>query len=156
MQHWGKGFVMDGRVAIVGGGISGLIAGYTLKQAGISYDIFEKSAFPGGRMSSETVNGCIIDKGAYTVPEFYNGLNRFLKELDLSNQLVKTPSTSSTYLNGKAYNIKIGSPIDLLRYKLLSAKSKMDLVQIGLYARSLGKAPDISRPSKKSFDWKKN
>ena len=151
LQVTKKGFYMDRRIAIVGGGISGLLAGYRLQEAGYSSDIFEKSPFPGGRMSSETVDGYTIDKGAYTLPEFYHGLNRLLKELDLSNELIKTPSTSATYLDGKAYDIKVGSPLALLKFKLLSLKSKIDLIKIALYAKSLGRAIDISHPTHKSF-----
>jgi protoporphyrinogen/coproporphyrinogen III oxidase len=143
---------MDCRVIIVGAGISGLAAAYTLKKSGISAIVLEKSSFPGGRMSSETVNGFIIDKGAYTVPEAYTGLKRFLDSLGMGQRLVPTPSTSSTFFDGKEYDVKIGSPIDLMKFKLLSVKNKLNLLQIALYAQSLGKALSISYPTDKSFE----
>lgn len=143
---------MDCRVVIVGAGISGLAAGHTLKQAGISTIILEKSSFPGGRMSSETVNGFIIDKGAYTVPEAFTGLKRFLDSLGMGRRLVRTPATSSTFFKGKEYDVKIGSPVDLLKFKLLSVKNKIDLMQIALYVKSLGKALRLSNPTEMSFE----
>lgn len=142
---------MDCSVVIIGAGISGLAAAHTLKKSGIRSIVFEKSSFPGGRMSSETVNGFIIDKGAYTVPEVYTGLKRFLDTLEMGRRLVPTPATSSTFFDGKEYDVKIGDPIDFLKFKLLSVKNKINLMQIALYAKSLGKALSISNPTEKSF-----
>jgi protoporphyrinogen/coproporphyrinogen III oxidase len=143
---------MDYRVAIVGAGISGLAAAYTLKHAGLSPVVFEKESFPGGRMSSEIVDGCIIDKGAYTVPGFYKGLRRFLAELNLQQRLVKTPATSSTFLEGKEYQVKVGSPSEFMKYKLLSFNNKVDVMKLFLYSQSLGKALDLDRPSRKTYE----
>jgi oxygen-dependent protoporphyrinogen oxidase len=143
---------MDSPVVIIGAGISGLAAAYTLKKSGIGSIVLEKSSFPGGRMSSETVDGYIIDKGAYTVPEAYTGLKRFLDTLGMGRSLVTTPATSSTFFDGKEYDVKIDAPTDILKFKLLSIKNKMDLVQIALYAKSLGKALSISHPTEKSFE----
>lgn len=143
---------MDCRVVIVGAGISGLAAAHTLKNSGVSSIVFEKSSFPGGRMSSETVKGFIIDKGAYTVPEFYKGLKRLLDTLGMGRHLVPTPSTSSTFFDGKEYDVKVGDPAEILKFKLLSAKNKMNLMQIALYAKSLGKALRLSHPTEKSFE----
>lgn len=138
-------------VAVVGGGISGLSAAYTLKKANIDAVVLEKENFPGGRMSSETIEGYLIDKGAYTIPDFYPRLMRMLDELNLKTHLVKTASTSSTICCGKAHDIKIGAIKDFLTYELLSVGDKMRLIKIALYAKSLGKAASLSRPTDKSF-----
>jgi protoporphyrinogen/coproporphyrinogen III oxidase len=147
-----KGGIMDYRVAIVGAGISGLAAAYTLKKSGFSAVVFEKESFPGGRMSSETVNGCIIDKGAYTIPDFYKVMPRLLGELGLQPRLVKTPATSSTFLEGKEYQSKVGSPSDFMKYKLLSLNNKLDVMKLFLYSQSLGKALDLDHPSRKTYE----
>lgn len=138
-------------VAVVGGGISGLSAAYTLKKADINAVVLEKENFPGGRMSSETVQGYLIDKGAYTLPDFYPRLMRMLDELNLKTRLVKTASTSSTLCCGKTHDIKIGAIRDFLTYQLLSVGDKMRLATIALYAKSLGKAASLSRPTDRSF-----
>ena len=67
---------MKPKIGIVGAGISGLSAGYQLMKAGFKPFIFEKDSFVGGRMSSEKVDGFVIDKGAYTFPEFYQNLRK--------------------------------------------------------------------------------
>ena len=103
-------------------------------------------------MSSETVNGCIIDKGAYTFPGFYKDMRKFLAELDFDQHLVKTPGTSSTFSQGKEYKVKIGSPTDFMKYKLLSFKNKLDIMKIFVYSQSLGKALDLFNPTPKTFE----
>lgn len=142
---------MTHRVAIVGGGISGLAAAYTLKKAGIRSVVYEKESHVGGRMGSETVAGCIIDTGAYTIPASFRVFKRILSELGVKDHLVKTPATSATFLAGEAHDIKVGSPADFLKYKLLSTRSKIKLVKLALYAKSLGKALDLSSPSPTSL-----
>ena len=146
---------MNHRIAIVGSGISGLAAGYHLTQAGFKPVLFESRSFVGGRMSSETVDGFIIDKAAYTIPEFYRNLIGFLSQVGIDKSLVKTSSTASTFHDGKNHPIKIGSPSDFLTYKLLSIKNKKDMVKLFLYARSLGKALNLDQPTQKTFELEK-
>lgn len=146
---------MQKRVAVIGSGIAGLSAAYGLKQAGFDPTVFEKDSFPGGRMSSEHVDGFIIDKAAYTFPEYHKGLTAFLGELGMSDALVLTPGTSATFAGGKGYEIKIGSATDFLKYKLLSLGNKADMVKLFLYAQSLGSALDMANPTGKTFELEK-
>src|SRR5690348_1533975 len=52
----GKGSPTQGRIAIIGGGISGLTAALTLQDAGITSTVFEASSRVGGRMHSDTTS----------------------------------------------------------------------------------------------------
>ncbi|MEJ2718887.1 MAG: FAD-dependent oxidoreductase [Deltaproteobacteria bacterium] len=143
---------MNQRIAVIGAGISGLAAGYELMKAGFKPVIFEKDSSVGGRMSSETVDGFVVEKAAYTFPQSHRSLTDFLRELSMEHSLVQTPGTSSTFIRGKEYQIKIGSPTDFLRYKLLSMKNKKDMVKLYLYAKSLGRHRDLVHPTEKSFE----
>lgn len=143
---------MNPIIAVIGAGISGLSAAYELKRAGFKPVILEKESFVGGRMSSELVDGFVVEKAAYTFPEFHRSLTSFLHEMGMEHALVQTPGTSSTFIRGKEYQIKIGSPTDFLRYKLLSVKNKKDMVKLFLYAKSMGKHLNLVRPSEKSFE----
>ena len=136
----------------MGSGISGLAAGYHLAQAGVKPVLFESRSFVGGRMSSESIDGFIIDKASYTIPEFYKNLKGFAGQIGMNNSLVPTSGTAATFYEGKQYPIKIGSPSDFLTYKLLSIKNKKDMLKLFLYARSLGKALNLDRPTQKTFE----
>lgn len=137
-------------VAIIGGGIAGLAAGYRLQQEGIRPVIFEKGE--GNRTDSDLVNGFIIDKGAYTIPESHSVFLSLIRELGLSGQLRETPATSSTFVNREEHRIKIGSHKDFLKYRLLNFKNKKDLVKLFLYARSLGRNLSLQRPTPKTLE----
>src|SRR5207237_7959706 len=56
------------RIAIIGGGISGLTAAFTLEQrrrAGVplEYVLYESSSHLGGVISTEFVDGCVVEAG---------------------------------------------------------------------------------------------
>ena len=117
--------------------------------------VLEKESFVGGRMSSEVADGFTIDKAAYTFPEYHTNLTTFLAELGMKSALVRTAGTSRTYARGKAYEVKIGSPADFLKYKLLSLKNKKDMVKLFLYAQALGSALNMAEPTQKTFELEK-
>ena len=142
---------MDARVAVVGAGIAGLAAGYRLREAGINPVIFEAGSFVGGRMSSEEIDGFIIDKAAYTFPEFHKNLTGLLPRIGLDSALALTSGMASTFHAGREYRIKIGSPRDFIKYELLDFKSKLRMIKLFLYARALGRALDLTNPIDKSF-----
>lgn len=142
---------MDASIAVIGAGISGLSAGFRLKQAGCKPVIFEKESYAGGRMSSESIDGFIMDKGAYTFPEFHRCLRDFVNTLGMDASLVETTGSASTFSGGKRYPIKIGSPTDFLGQKLLSLRNKKDMIKLYLYAQSLGKALNLAKPTEKTF-----
>ena len=48
-------------VAIIGGGMSGILAAYRLKQAGIKFVLFEKNGDTGGTWLENTYPGCRVD-----------------------------------------------------------------------------------------------
>lgn len=142
---------MDARIAIIGAGISGLSAGYQLKKAGFKPVIFESANFVGGRMSSESVDGFIVDKAAYSIMGSYTRIKSCLREFNMGDSLEPTEATSSMFAGGREYRLRIGSVADFLKYRLLPAKSKMDVVKLFLYAKLLGKTLDLGNPSGKTF-----
>lgn len=143
------------RVGILGAGIAGLSAGYRLEKHGVHPVIFEKESFSGGRLSSDQVNGFIIDRGAYTIPDSHHHFLKLIQELGLSDSLVETPGTASTFLGREEHKIKINSPKDFLTYKLLDLKNKKDLIKLFLYAKSLGKKLNLHDPTKKTLELEK-
>lgn len=146
---------MSARIAIIGAGIAGLAAGRQCSKAGLSATIFEKETLVGGRMSSEEVDGFLIEKAAYTFPEFHRNLTACLGEMGIADSLAVTPGTSSTFIGSSEYRIKIGSPTDFLKYKLLSLKNKKDMIKLFLYAQSLGNALNLAEPGSKTYELEK-
>jgi monoamine oxidase len=98
------------RIAIVGGGIAGLNAALTLRDAGYASTVYEASDRVGGRMHSDTTSwengqtsehcGELIDSGHKTILKLANRFN--LKTVDL---LAAEPihSSDTYYFSGRYY-----------------------------------------------------
>ena len=65
---------MSGRVIVVGAGIAGLTAAFRLQQSGYEVKVVEAEELVGGRMSTITENGYVLDRGAGTVTTRYREL----------------------------------------------------------------------------------
>src|SRR5882762_10416464 len=100
----------QGRIAIIGGGISGLNAALTLQDAGIATTVYEASSRVGGRMHSDTTSwlngqtsehcGELIDSGHKTILGLANRFNLARADL-LSAEPVH--STDTDYFFGQYY-----------------------------------------------------
>jgi oxygen-dependent protoporphyrinogen oxidase len=81
------------RIAIVGGGISGLSAAFRLQQqmregAGLEYVLFESSSRLGGVVSTERLEGCIIEAGPDSFLSEKKWASDLCCELGLADQLI--------------------------------------------------------------------
>jgi phytoene dehydrogenase-like protein len=68
------------RVAVVGGGLAGLVAARRLAQRDVEVDLYERSDRLGGRVGSETHDGFVCDRGFQVLFPSYPAARR---ELDL-------------------------------------------------------------------------
>jgi oxygen-dependent protoporphyrinogen oxidase len=81
------------RIAIVGGGTSGLSAAYYLEQqrragAEIEYAVFEQAAQLGGVLVSEVVDGCLIEAGPDSFLTEKPWALELCRELGLTDQVI--------------------------------------------------------------------
>lgn len=65
-------------VAIIGGGLSGLAAARTLRNAGIASTLFEASGRLGGQVRSEHIDGITVDHGFQLLNSWYPSLKELL------------------------------------------------------------------------------
>jgi protoporphyrinogen oxidase len=114
---------MSQRVAIIGGGFSGLVAAYRLSQAGVDVTVLEASNEVGGLAAGFELNGYAVEKAyhfLYKTDEYILGL---LEELGLRDKLSFHRSSVSTYYGGVLYPMM--SPVDLLRFAPLSFTNRI-------------------------------
>ena len=80
------------RIVIVGGGLAGLMAAYTIlktKKDDVQVVVYEARDRLGGRIKSLQVDNCAVDVGGFMVFPFYKQFKLVLKELDLLDSLQK-------------------------------------------------------------------
>jgi len=119
-----KGLSQNMRIAIIGGGISGLVSAYNLSP-GHNVTIYEKSDEIGGLLTS-------YHREQYSIEKFYHHffsrdimfLN-LLEELGLSKDILWLKGSTGTYQNGMIYPLT--TPFEILRYPLLSIGDKIRL-----------------------------
>ncbi len=99
---------MTPRIAIVGGGISGLSAAYYLAKAGISNVLIEKQRRLGGVIRTECVDGCLIEGGPDSFLSAKPAALELIRELGLEGEVIG----SNDHLR-KTYIVKRGRMIEM-------------------------------------------
>ena len=125
---------MDKKVIVVGAGLSGLSAAITLENEGISVTVLESSDRPGGRVTSDVIDGFICDRGFQLINANYPEIKRMriIKEIDFvsatsvievarNEDRIRIGDPRSAFLS--VFNSETGSIIEKLRlvkYLLIS------------------------------------
>lgn len=78
------------KVIVVGAGMAGLAAAFRLRQAGVQVAVLESSARVGGRISTDSRDGYLIERGAQLITSTYRNALALVKELGLESQLKPT------------------------------------------------------------------
>ncbi|WP_332631171.1 protoporphyrinogen oxidase [Halalkalibacter flavus] len=147
----------DRRIAIIGGGITGLAAAHKLKKAkangaSISYDLFEKSERLGGKIRTERVNGFVIELGPDSYLARKDSMTRLAKEVGLEEELLFNDSGQAYVLKGETLHpipggAIMGIPTEIkpfLHTSLLSPIGKLRAAGDFFSPRITGKDEDIS------------
>jgi oxygen-dependent protoporphyrinogen oxidase len=118
------------RIAIIGGGLTGLTLAYYLQKEGVAYDLFEASPRPGGNLLSPTISeGYQLEAGPNSLL-LSAELEELLTELGLAEAIQEAaPVSQHRYvLRGGQYQALPSSPPALLASNFFSLKTKLRLV----------------------------
>jgi len=119
------------RIAIIGGGVTGLTAGYELAKRGYEVHIFEKERELGGQAGTFPIEGTRLER-------FYHHL--FLSDVDITNLIAELglaqrmrwlESKVGFFHRRRIYDFV--TPMDLLRFKPLSLFDRVRLGLLTLY-----------------------
>jgi len=124
---------MNKKIAIVGGGIGGLIAGYKLAQKGNKITIFEKEKELGGLISDFKIEGENLEKFYHHIFKTDKEIIELIKELGLEKKLKWHKSSTAIYYQ-KVFYPFMGT-IDLLKFKKLDLVSKFRLGLVYLWLK---------------------
>jgi len=115
------------KIAVVGGGITGLCAAHRLASQGYKVSLFEASARLGGSVGSLREGGWLIEKGPNTLLDGEPALAEIVSDLGLSGELVAGSSLSKNrYIvrGGRLQALPL-SPPSLLTSRLFSLGMKL-------------------------------
>jgi len=118
----GDDLVMQ-RVAIIGGGISGLAAAYFALGKGYAVDLFEKDDQWGGLAASFDFGGLSIEKYYHFICGGDRRLIALAGEIGLGSALRFRPTQTANFHNGRLYPFT--SPLDLLRFRPIPLLSRI-------------------------------
>lgn len=117
------------KVAVIGGGISGLTTAFLLKKNGIDVKLFEKSERVGGTIRTEIENGFLVEYGPNSTLETTPLIDELLTGLGILDEKIEASKESN-----KRYILREGKilplpmkPMAFLGTKLFSGSAKLRL-----------------------------
>ncbi|MDA8422898.1 MAG: FAD-dependent oxidoreductase, partial [Nitrospiraceae bacterium] len=93
----------EGRVVVLGGGLTGLSAGYALSAAGRTVAVFEHDSVVGGISKTVERNGFRFDLGPHRFFTKDARIEAFVKDL-MGDELIVVPRRTEIFIRGKYFN----------------------------------------------------
>src|ERR671923_1791157 len=92
-------------VIVVGAGIAGLAAARRLAAAGLQVRVLEAAGAPGGRMSTRSLGGGLMEQGAQFLSTGYETIPELLRTAGLSDQVVPITGRTTVMADGRSWRL---------------------------------------------------
>jgi protoporphyrinogen oxidase len=139
------------RVAVVGAGVTGLVAGYRLAEAGHRVEVFERWPGLGGQAATIDVGGGVrLERYYHHWFTSDRHIRALYDELGMGSDIEWRPSSMAMWVDGRLWPFV--SPVDLLRFKPmpLRARVKMGRAVLRVQKKETDVAPFEGRTAR---DW---
>lgn len=137
------------RVAIVGGGVAGLMAAWELARLGYEVDLYDASGELGGLASAFDFEGTRIERFYHFICQSDQTLIETCDRLGLGDRLRWKQTRTAFFYEGRHY--PFGSSVDLARFTPLSLTDKLRFGVNVLYSRRFRHWPRLEdQPAR---DW---
>jgi len=123
------------RIAVIGGGVSGLSTAYFLLKQGHDVTVLERDKTLGGLAASFDFGGSLIEKYYHFICLGDTDLTDLCGELGLGDEISWRSTKMSFLYEGKLY--PFGTPLDLLFFKPVGMVGRIRFGLNVMYARSL-------------------
>jgi protoporphyrinogen oxidase len=111
------------KVAVIGGGLSGLAAAYELAKRDVSVIVFESDSCLGGLAASFSVKEKRIPKTYHHISRLDTVTLDYMRELGLESKLVWRKLGTDFYFNGKPY--RLNDPLDIIKFDPLKLRDRL-------------------------------
>jgi oxygen-dependent protoporphyrinogen oxidase len=119
-------------VVVIGGGIAGLGAALRLQDRGLRPLVLESEPRVGGRLTSDRIDGFVIDRGATLLGARFHRMLALAQRLGLGPQVRRVPFAIQYTDNGGPRNYRARRPDDFLRDRRLSRAARRAFFRVGL------------------------
>ncbi len=117
----------DRRIAVIGGGLAGLTAGYALERRGANVVVYESSERLGGRAMTDDLDGLRVDPGAQLFGSMYENFLGLTREIGLGERLARVPGRDALWRDGRAHEVVYGSVASMAASGGLPLRTKFRL-----------------------------
>jgi protoporphyrinogen oxidase len=121
------------KIAIVGGGLTGMSAARALSTAGHACTLYERDDALGGLAGSFRVDGALLEKFYHHLFTSDTAIVRLIEDMGLGGDLVWNPTATGTYYAGRIF--RLATPMDVLRFKPLSFVNRIRLGSLAIIPR---------------------
>lgn len=119
------------KIAIVGAGLTGLVAGYELSKKGHGVTIYEKNDDIGGLMGGFAIGNTSLEKAYHHIFKTDKYIVGLIEELGLENKLKWYPEKTALFFGQQMYSFM--GAVDLLKFKPLDLVSKLRLGMVKIW-----------------------
>lgn len=127
------------RVAVVGAGVTGLVAAHRLSQRGHACDVYERWPGLGGQVASlEVADGIRLERYYHHLFTSDRHIADLYGELGMDGAIEWLPSSVAMFAAGRSHPFT--TPLDLLRFRPLSLRSR---VRMGLATLLLQRQTEV-------------
>lgn len=128
------------RVIVVGAGIAGLAAALRLRKAGVEVVVLEASERVGGRMTTDSIEGYMMERGTQMITSTYATISTLIKELGLEGELSDLSRWVAIVRGKKPRRLRTGR-LFLATAILSGLLSPLDAFRFAWYTASTGWPP---------------
>jgi protoporphyrinogen oxidase len=132
---------MRKKVAIIGGGISGLASGFRVAQLGHEVTLIEGEDFLGGLGTTFPYRGGHLERFYHCILPEDDALIRLIHEVGLGHELLWRGTDMGFMYRRKVY--PMNTPMDLLTFAPLSIVDRFRMGLMGIRARTHGLSPQL-------------
>ncbi len=137
------------RIAIVGGGLTGLTAAYDLVNSGHNVTVIEAQGHLGGLAAGFDLGGFPIERAYHFLYQSDEHILELAKELGVRDSIKFHPSSIRYFHEGKDY--PFSTPKDLITFTPLSLLNRIRLGLLTLYLKQLRNWRGLSQVT--AMDW---